>query len=163
MAPRLLLADDDPLLSMLVEDWLVDLGCEVVGPAASVASALGLVEKEGDKLDGALIDVRLADGDSYPLADVLALRGIPYAFVTGHGVGGLAPAYRRALTLSKPFMIEDLKAMIEIVENESMDLYAPLPHGDGQTVLREALLLADHNAYHLGELVLLRRLLGAWK
>jgi hypothetical protein len=57
----------------------------------------------------------------------------------------------------------DLKAMIEIVEKESTDLYAPLAHGDGQTVLREALLLADHNAYHLGELVLLRRLLGAWK
>ena len=53
--------------------------------------------------------------------------------------------------------------MIEIVENESTDLYAPIPHGEGQTALREALLLADHNAYHLGELVLLRRLLGAWK
>ena len=53
--------------------------------------------------------------------------------------------------------------MIEIVENESTDLYAPIPHGEGQTVLREALLLTDHNAYHLGELVLLRRLLGAWK
>jgi hypothetical protein len=53
--------------------------------------------------------------------------------------------------------------MIVIVENESTDLYAPILHGEGQTVLREALLLADHNAYHLGELVLLRRLLGAWK
>ena len=57
----------------------------------------------------------------------------------------------------------DLKALIEIVENESTDLYAPIPHGEGQTALREALLLADHNAYHLGEVVLLRRLLGAWK
>jgi DinB superfamily len=54
----------------------------------------------------------------------------------------------------------DLKAMIAIVESESTDLYAPLPHGDGQTILREALVLADHNAYHTGELVLLRRLLG---
>jgi hypothetical protein len=43
------------------------------------------------------------------------------------------------------------------------DLYAKIPHGDGQTILREALLIADHNAYHLGELVLLRRLLTAWK
>lgn len=56
---------------------------------------------------------------------------------------------------------KDLKAMVELV-NEAPDLYAPIPHGDGQTLLREALLLADHNAYHIGELVLLRRLVGAW-
>jgi hypothetical protein len=47
------------------------------------------------------------------------------------------------------------------VSRKSTDLYAPIPHGDGQTILREALLVADHNAYHLGEMVLVRRLLGA--
>jgi hypothetical protein len=57
----------------------------------------------------------------------------------------------------------DLRSMIKLVQNKKTDLFAPLPHGSGQTVLREALLLADHNAYHLGELLLLRRLLGAWK
>jgi hypothetical protein len=57
----------------------------------------------------------------------------------------------------------DLKAMCALVADESTDLYAKIPHGDGQTILREALLTADHNAYHVGELVLLRRLLGAWK
>jgi hypothetical protein len=57
----------------------------------------------------------------------------------------------------------DLKAMRELVSDPATDLYAPLPWGDGQTVLREALLVADHNAYHLGQLVDLRRLLGAWK
>jgi DNA-binding NtrC family response regulator len=113
MAPRILVADDDALLSMLIGDWLNEAGCDIVGPVASVASAIGLVESEGDRLDGALIDLQLVDGYSYPLADVLTLRGIPYAFVTGHGVGGLAPAYRQALTLSKPFMVEDLQAMVE--------------------------------------------------
>ena len=57
----------------------------------------------------------------------------------------------------------DLKRMQDLVANPHTDLYTPIPHGDGQTVLREALLVADHNAYHLGELVMLRRLLGAWK
>jgi hypothetical protein len=57
----------------------------------------------------------------------------------------------------------DLNAMIKLVQNKKTDLFAPLPHGTGQTVLREALLVADHNAYHLGELLLLRRFLGAWK
>ena len=57
---------------------------------------------------------------------------------------------------------KDLKAMQKLVENPKTDLHAKIPHGTGQTIFREALLVADHNAYHLGELVLLRRLLGAW-
>ena len=57
----------------------------------------------------------------------------------------------------------DLESVKELVRNEGTDLFAPLAHGDGQTILREVLLVADHNAYHVGELVLLRRLLGAWK
>lgn len=57
----------------------------------------------------------------------------------------------------------DLKAMEELVMDPGTDLFAPIGHGEGQTVLREALLVADHNAYHVGELVFLRRVLGAWK
>jgi hypothetical protein len=57
----------------------------------------------------------------------------------------------------------DLKAMCDLVQNPKTDLYARIPQGSGQTILREALLVADHNAYHLGQLVLVRRLLGAWK
>jgi hypothetical protein len=58
---------------------------------------------------------------------------------------------------------KDLKSMQALVANPKTDLYARIPWGDGQTILREALLLADHNAYHLGQLVDVRRLLGAWK
>jgi hypothetical protein len=56
----------------------------------------------------------------------------------------------------------DLQEMIKLVKNPKNDLHAAIPHGNGQTILREALLLADHNAYHLGQLVDLRRALGAW-
>lgn len=56
----------------------------------------------------------------------------------------------------------DLSEMINLVKNPSTNLYAKIPHGEGQTILREVLLLADHNAYHLGQLVDLRRALGAW-
>jgi uncharacterized damage-inducible protein DinB len=52
--------------------------------------------------------------------------------------------------------------MQELVADPATDLFAPIPHGQGQTILREALLVADHNAYHLGQLVTIRRLLGAW-
>jgi hypothetical protein len=57
----------------------------------------------------------------------------------------------------------DLVAMEQLVGNPKTDLYAKIPHGTGQNILREALLIADHNAYHIGQLLLLRRLLGAWK
>lgn len=57
----------------------------------------------------------------------------------------------------------DLKAMEDLVADSKSDLYTPFPWGKGQTLLREVLLVADHNAYHLGQLVLVRRLLGAWK
>jgi len=56
----------------------------------------------------------------------------------------------------------DLNEMIELVKNPRTDLFAKIPHGDNQTILREALVLADHNAYHLGQLVDLRRALGTW-
>lgn len=58
--------------------------------------------------------------------------------------------------------IADREAMQDLVADENNDLLKPFPHGDGQTLLREALLVADHTAYHLGELIVVRRLLGAW-
>ncbi|HEX6126686.1 MAG TPA: DinB family protein [Pyrinomonadaceae bacterium] len=56
-------------------------------------------------------------------------------------------------------VLGDLEAIRELVRDKNIDLYAKIPHGDGQTILREALLVADHNAYHLGQLILLRRML----
>jgi len=58
---------------------------------------------------------------------------------------------------------KDLQAITALVRDPKTDLYAKLPWGDGQTILREALLVADHNSYHVGQLVTLRRVLGAWK
>ena len=56
-------------------------------------------------------------------------------------------------------VLADLDAFRDLVRDDSVDLFAPIPHGEGQTVLREILLVADHNAYHLGQLMLLRRML----
>jgi len=74
-----------------------------------------------------------------------------------------APADQKAWDNSVKAFQKDLKEMCALVKDERTDLYAKIPHGDGQTILREALVLADHNSYHLGQMVLLRRLLGAWK
>ena len=82
---------------------------------------------------------------------------------SGYWPGTQAPPNREAWNKSVKSFEVDLKAMCQLVRRPSANLYARIPHGDGQTILREALLLADHNAYHLGAMVLLRRLLGAWK
>jgi len=58
---------------------------------------------------------------------------------------------------------QHLDEMRELISDPKRDLFAPIPHGSGQTLLRQALLIADHNAYHLGQLVLVRKALGAWK
>src|SRR5437879_11053751 len=73
-----------------------------------------------------------------------------------------APPGKAAWVESVRAFRADLKAMQKLVADRASDLLAPIPHGQGQTLLREALLLADHNAYHLGQLIVLRRLLGTW-
>jgi hypothetical protein len=81
----------------------------------------------------------------------------------GHWPKSESPTDSRAWDNSIAQFRQDLKAMQVLVANPKTDLYAKIPWGDGQTILREALLVADHNAYHLGQLVDLRRLLGAWE
>jgi hypothetical protein len=84
-------------------------------------------------------------------------------FPAGYWPVSAEPPDAKAWDKSVASFRADLKTMEKIVADESTDLLAPLAHGDGQTVLREALLLADHNAYHIGQLILLRRLLDEWK
>ena len=74
-----------------------------------------------------------------------------------------APPNPAAWDASVAAFRRDLGEMEKLVKDPSNDLFAPIPHGQGQTLLREALLVADHNSYHVGQLILLRRLLGAWK
>jgi hypothetical protein len=83
-------------------------------------------------------------------------------FPGGYWPAGDAPPDPDAWDHSVAAFRSDLEAMKDLVADPATDLFTPLPHGQGQTVLREALLVADHNAYHLGQLVTVRRLLGAW-
>ena len=84
-------------------------------------------------------------------------------FPQGYWPKGDAPPNSKAWDVSIKAFRKDLKAMEDLVNDSKTDLFARIPHGEGQTILREALLVADHNAYHLGQLVVIRRLLGAWK
>ena len=83
-------------------------------------------------------------------------------FPAGYWPPDDAPADDKAWDRSVAAFRTDLAAMQALVADPKTDLFARIPHGDGQTILREALLVADHNSYHLGQLVMLRRALGAW-
>jgi DinB family protein len=74
-----------------------------------------------------------------------------------------APASSKQWDDSVSQFLEDRRKLQDLASDTTIDLFAKIPHGEGQTYLRELILVADHAAYHIGELVLVRRLLGAWK
>jgi DNA-binding response OmpR family regulator len=102
--------DDEPLISMLVEDWLIELGCEVVGPARSVNEGLGLAE---GPLDGAILDVNLAGENCYSVASALRKRGVPFAFATGGGGIDADSGFEDPILLAKPFNFAGVKAVLD--------------------------------------------------
>jgi DNA-binding response OmpR family regulator len=116
LVPRILVVDDEPLISMLVENWLGELGCEVVGPARTVADGLALADGQ---LDGAILDVNLAGGTCYPLANALRLRGVPLAFATGDAGLDAAQGFEDPILLPKPFVFENVKETLEALLKQS--------------------------------------------
>lgn len=114
---RVLVVEDEMIVSMMLEDMLVDLGHEVVGTAAHLDAAVRLAETA--ELDVAMLDLNLNGQKSYPVAAVLRERGLRFVFATGYGGDGLAEAWRDAPTLQKPFMMQDLEqALAQAVEQE---------------------------------------------
>ena len=109
--PRVLIVDDEPLIAMLVQDWLADMQCETVGPAGSAPAALALIA--GAALDGAILDVSLDGHDSFAVADALRARGVPFAFATGHGRDRIDARFRDAPTLSKPYDFDSVRKVVE--------------------------------------------------
>jgi DNA-binding response OmpR family regulator len=105
-----LLLDDEPLISMMVEDWLVELGCEVVGPAHSVDQGLDLA---GEPLDAAILDVNLAGENCYSVATALQERGVPFAFATGDGGIDADSGFSDPILLAKPFNFDGVRAVLD--------------------------------------------------
>lgn len=79
---RILVVEDEALLALYLEDMLADLGADVVGPSCTLAAGLALAEAEA--LDAAVLDVNLGGARSFPVADRLRARGVPYVFATGY-------------------------------------------------------------------------------
>jgi DNA-binding response OmpR family regulator len=111
---RVLVVEDEVLVSMLVEDELLDAGATVLGPAPSVGDALRLVEEAAADggLSAAVLDINLDGRRVWPVADQLAALGVPFLFATGYGKGCDTGVHRAAPVLHKPFGVEALIATV---------------------------------------------------
>jgi len=109
--PRLLVVEDEYLIRMLMEDMLADLGYDVAAAVGTLAEASEFAAS-GD-FNAAILDVNLDGQEIYPVADILAKRGLPFVFVTGYGERSLPEPYRDRPALQKPFQVEQLKAMLD--------------------------------------------------
>lgn len=107
---RILLVEDEPIVAMMVEDMLTELGAVVVGPASTLDRALALVE--ANDLDAALLDVNLGHERSHGVARLLAERGVPFVFATGYGDAG-SDGFTDAPVIQKPYREEQLAAVLE--------------------------------------------------
>ena len=104
---RVLVVEDEAAISMLLEDMLLDFGCDVVGPAARLATALEMAE--GESFDVAILDVNVAGEPIYPVAETIAKRALPLIFSTGYGGAGIREPFRDRPVVQKPFSQADLK------------------------------------------------------
>jgi CheY-like chemotaxis protein len=107
---RILVVEDEMIASWTLEQMLADLGYEVVGPAARVKEALAMIETE--VIDAVLLDINLNGEKSYPVADVLAARGVPFFFSTGYNKDSMPNGYRDFPMLQKPYGAPRLAAML---------------------------------------------------
>jgi CheY-like chemotaxis protein len=107
---RVLVLEDEPVVAMLVEDMLTDLGCIVVGPASGLDDALAMAERE--ELDLAVLDINLGRADSFPVAVVLEGRSVPFVFATGYGER--ATPFPAAPVVAKPYRSDDLYRALQL-------------------------------------------------
>jgi len=111
MSLRILIVEDEMTIALLMEDMLVELGHDVVGMAMRLPQALELARSLS--FDLAIIDVNLDGLVSFPVADVLRDRRVPFIFATGYGAAGIDLPYKDRLVVKKPFDLKNLRTAIE--------------------------------------------------
>lgn len=116
MGRRILVVEDESMVSMLIEDALLDMGCVVVAIASRLGD--GLVKAQTLAFDAAILDVNLAGERSFSIADALRIRKIPFIFATGYSYGTIPEPLRGAPIVQKPFSRDELeRALISALEN----------------------------------------------
>lgn len=104
---RILVVEDSPVIAVVLEDMLADFGCEVVGPAGNMAIALELAA--GERMDAAILDVNIRGGKIYPVATMLADRGVPFLLASGYADWTLPAELEDRPRLVKPFSADEVQ------------------------------------------------------
>ena len=107
---RILVVEDEMTIALLIEDMLTEMGHEVVALAMRLQPAL--VHAQTADIDFAILDINLDGKQSFPVADILTSRGVPFTFASGYGSTGLEIKFAQAPTLAKPYQPDDLQALL---------------------------------------------------
>ena len=107
----ILVVEDEMMILLMLEEIILAHGCESVKLASTVAQALALID--ANILDAAILDINLNGIESFPVADALAARDVPFLFVTGYSAGYLKGRYSKRPVLRKPFRVPDLVAALK--------------------------------------------------
>jgi len=110
---RILVVEDEPMIRMLLDGMLADLGYTMAAEAGGIDEAVAAA-KQGD-FDAAILDVNLNGQPITPVVEVLVQRGLPFVFATGYGQRGVPEAYRSTVTLQKPFQLEALEQALKAI------------------------------------------------
>jgi PAS domain S-box-containing protein len=116
--PRVLLVEDEALVAMMIQECLAEFGYQVVGPICTASEAAAKA-KDGP-LEAAVLDINLGDGAVYPIADILAARGVPFVFVTGYDADSVDARFRKIPILQKPIEREMLKRAFVVAAKASV-------------------------------------------
>lgn len=118
-ARRIAVVEDETLIAMMVEDFLADLGWDVVEVAVTADRAMAIAEHAD--IDAAVLDVNLNGQSTFAAADLLSQRCIPFVFATGYGRDGVADRFRNVPTLTKPFHRDELDRALRLAIAENVD------------------------------------------
>ena len=114
----MLLVEDEALVAMMIQECLAEFGYQVVGPICTASEAAARA-KDGP-LEAAVLDINLGDGAVYPIADMLAARGVPFIFVTGYDADSVDARFRKIPILQKPIEREMLKRAFVVAAQASV-------------------------------------------
>ena len=106
-----MLVEDEAMIALMMSDELTAIGCQVVGPFSTLSSALAAARSE--QVDCAILDLNIGNSSTYPVADALRERSVPFAFMTGYSRSNIDPRFARIPVLEKPIDNRVIRQTIE--------------------------------------------------
>jgi DNA-binding response OmpR family regulator len=114
---RILIVEDEPLIALMLEDWLTEMGHQPVGPADSIDQALEILDSA--QVDAAILDINIRSRRSDSVADVLLARGTPLAFATGGSSEAVGERFAGVPTVRKPYDFDSIRGVVDLLTSDT--------------------------------------------